>query len=156
MLSKFGNCNICARRVNQNGENFCVLSKRVITDLIKNKCEWYLPIEKIRTCDICHRQYEEVYIDITDNNNIRFICPECTSLFNTCRMCARGTICAFHADQKTPDFIMRQVRQGNAIMQAQVRNPDKEAIYCTKCDCWNKEEKYCYKNDFGMCERYFE
>ena len=151
MLSKFGNCGNCARRTNQN---ICMLNNRQITDITQHKCEWHLNKSKIRICDICHRQYEEIYIDITNPEEIQFICPNCINLFNTCYTCAKSEICAFHADQKTPDVVMRQMRQGNTIIQTQVMNPDKQAIHCTKCDCWNKEEKYCYKNNFGMCDKY--
>jgi hypothetical protein len=45
-----------------------------------------------------------------------------------------------------------QTRQdGNVIIQEQIRNPEREAITCKLCECWNGEE--CGRA-YGMCGKY--
>jgi hypothetical protein len=47
--------------------------------------------------------------------------------------------------------IMQTLRQGNAIMQTQVINPERVKITCYNCSCWNKEEEYCMRKELGHC-----
>lgn len=157
-MTKFGTCRTCAIRTNhpQNPvQSICGLSKREIPNMTEDKCPWYIDQTTVRTCDICGNAYENLIIDIT-NGTPKYICEKCSSRFGTCYMCKNSNICGFSADQTTPDMVMRQMRQGNMIAQVQVKNPDKVDIYCTKCCCWNKEEKYCFKEEAGTCGGYVE
>lgn len=159
MMPFFGTCKTCGRRVrdSQNPvQSICVLVRRPIQDINKDKCPWYEDQSNYKTCDVCKQVKSVIFIEASDKDNIRYICEDCSSSFGTCGTCCNLNNCDFHKDRTTPDFIMKQVQQGNMVLQTQVLNPDKIAIYCSKCTCWNSEEKYCFKQEFGMCKEYKE
>ena len=159
MLSKFGTCQTCTRRTydpNDPTQSVCTISRQHIPNMVSDKCPWYKNKGENKVCDLCGRTSELVYYDVTDPNNIKFVCVDCLNKFGTCYVCKNSNICAFSADQSSPDYVMKQVQQGHMIAQVQVLNPDKIAIYCVKCCCWNKEEKYCYKQEIGTCGKYNE
>lgn len=76
------------------------------------------------------------------------ICERCSAAIsqNQCQICEKGNYCAFRQDQNCtiPPVIMRQERQGNAVVQYQEKNPARIEQTCTKC--------ICYKNGFCMRE----
>lgn len=132
----------------------CLISNRIVPDLNHAACPWGRRENTIRTCDYCGRNFEDLFIDMTNEEPI-FICENCFSQFNTCNRCTRVRRCAFTEDQTSPDFIMKQFRQDNQIIQIQVKNPDKIDIYCRKCGCWDNDYRTCMR-EYGFCKNYKE
>lgn len=143
----------CKECVLRNGNN-CLVARRMVEDLSSAACPWGRRADSIRTCEKCGQQFESLLIDMTSNTP-HFICEACLKSYNTCNSCSQQIFCGFSADQRTPDYVMRQFRNGNQIIQTQIKNPDKIEIYCKGCKCWNKDNEYCMK-EWGYCKNYRE
>ena len=143
-------CNECGLR----NDNTCLIARRPIENLSSTACPWGRRASSIRTCEVCNQRFESVIIDMTTNTP-HFICENCLKERCTCNSCTQQMFCGFLADQMTPDYVLRQFRNGNQVIQTQVKNPDKIEIYCKVCKCWNKEQLYCMK-EWGSCEHYEE
>ena len=142
---------ICKECRLRNGTT-CLISKRVVPDLNHAACPWGRREDTIRTCDWCGGRFEDVIIDFS-SNEVRFICSDCFRKLGSCFSCVRSNTCAFKEDKCSPDVVMRTIQQNGMFLQTQVLNPDKIAVHCTKCECWNTRDKYCMKEQ-GLCERY--
>ncbi len=105
-------------------------------------------------CSKCGRVAAGYIIEVRNGQSFIW-CQQCYSFLNTCNACKKAQRCSFSEDKNSPDYVMRQFQQGPQFIQMQVKNPDKEDIYCTKCECWNKEEKYCMR-EWGLCLNYEE
>lgn len=132
----------------------CLVSNRIIPDLKSAACPWGRRADTIRTCDSCGRAFETLVIDMSEESP-RFLCEECLNAYGTCRKCIKLNICDFVGDRSSPDMVMKQLRQGNQVIQMSVKNPDKIEIYCKRCGCWNPEDEYCMK-EWGLCAHYLE
>lgn len=79
-------------------------------------------------------------IDYDHDGNTHIICRNCLSA-SPCEICTRMNVCYFQTDHtcQEPPMVMREVRQGNMIMQTQVMNPKRVMATCTKCDCFNED-----------------
>lgn len=81
------------------------------------------------------------------------VCASCAQALSTCAGCKYNT-CEFEQNpDPMPKMVMQQVRQGNAIMQASVKNPERIKKFCIDCKCWDTEECACNK-EFNTCGRY--
>ena len=105
-------------------------------------------------CNKCGRESSKYIIEMKGESPFIW-CEFCYSLLNTCNACKSIYRCDFNNDKRSPDFIMKQFQQGNQFIQMQIKNPDKVDIYCTKCNCWNDEYKYCMR-EWGICLNYKE
>ena len=140
-------CKECGLRNNL----ICLISQREIPDLTHAACPWGRRDNKIRACDFCGGKFEEVIIDVSPDNIIRFICSNCFNQLHTCSFCIHQSKCAFIEDQRSPDFIMKTFQQSGMVLQTQVKNPDKIQIHCIQCRCWDTQNNYCMKEQ-GFCE----
>lgn len=96
------------------------------------------------TCAICGSQ---TINPIWENNVI--ICSNCHSALGTCAGCIHSTHCQFEENPSPiPKFITKTIKQGFAIMQTQVPNPERIEICCTGCPCLGKNK--C-KRQFNTC-----
>lgn len=143
-------CKECGLRV----ETICLISRREIPDLTHAACPWGRRESTLRTCDWCGGHFEHVIIDLS-SNEVRFICPDCYNKLGTCFSCKRSEECGFKQDRRFPDVVTKTIQQNGMFLQTQVLNPDKVVIHCTKCQCWNTQEKYCMKEQ-GLCGNYEE
>lgn len=85
-----------------------------------------------------------------------YICRDCYSKHDTCALCENGYICSFETDPSPlPKVVMQTIRRGNMTMQTQVKNPERFQAFCLKCECFNKEENICGKED-SWCKNYKE
>lgn len=86
----------------------------------------------------------------------RIICSECQKKLNTCAYCANAVLCSFEQDQSPlPKFVQKNIQRGPAMMQMNIKNPDRISITCKKgCSCWNGEE--CTREFTNWCEKYRE
>lgn len=79
------------------------------------------------------------------------ICTKCAKALGTCAGCKLGGYCAFEQDPSPlPKVVSQTIRQGNAVMQTQVRNPERIRLLCEKCPCFNIEDKECDRM-FNTC-----
>ena len=111
--------------------------------------EW---TDELFNCEICGNPIAIQMIwesELTHDHHL--ICPECFRSFSTCRMCASGKHCAFEADTTLPKQVMQTIRQGNMVMQTQIRNPELVKKTCEAgCKCYDKAGQYCRRED-GYC-----
>ena len=102
-------------------------------------------------CDYCGNPASTV-VDSEGNCS----CVGCYQQFYTCRMCEMGSFCPFETDPSPiPKVVMQQVRQGNMVMQTQIKNPERVKQFCFPCICFDQEDLYCKCED-GWCKSYHE
>lgn len=117
---------------------------------------------EVEFCDICGQLIlKNCVIDIDDSDTAHKLCASCANA-DLCVTCEQRPHCAFVQDQscKEPPNIMKQMRQGNMVMQAQVPNPKRIEATCAKgCPCYwpdgLEDGTYCCKqNGCGGCKNY--
>ena len=91
-------------------------------------------------------------------SNGKIYCAKCAKFIDTCITCTMQAICTFETDPSPlPKMIMKQVRNGNMIMQAPIRNPEREKITCYNCPCYDAMHHNCNKSEENYnCEKYKE
>jgi len=102
-------------------------------------------------CDFCGQGGATVI-----NEDLRLSCPRCTSLFNTCAMCAQAAFCDFETNPiDLPKQVQKVVRQGNMTFQSVVPNENRIRETCLKnCSCYDPDFG-CLKQN-GTCSKYKE
>lgn len=148
-LTKY--CKNCALR-NPNAPK-CQLTGLEIEPL-DPACKHYT--EHLDECGICHKKLPKgEVVDVTNPADVFYICPNCESLIGMCQTCEKVRQCLFESDPSSlPKIIPQTVRQGNAIMQTQVRNPERVKITCEeKCACYDKEYG-CTREQSQCCDKY--
>ena len=131
----------------------CQLTKLEITPL-DMACKHY--VEHLIECGICHKKLPKgEVIDATNPADIFYVCPDCENLYSTCHTCEKARQCLFETDPSTlPKIIPQTIRQGNAVMQTQVRNPERVKITCAKsCACYDAEMG-CLREEAQCCGKY--
>ena len=106
--------------------------------------------ETIDVCELCHKPALQT-LCFPAEGGYHFICQDCFRLLSTCRMCESGRSCAFQDDTTMPKIVTKSFRQGPAVIQTQVRNPDLVQKTCEAgCKCYDKAGQYCRRED-GYC-----
>lgn len=107
----------------------------------------------IRTCALCGNiLLTPGILELIDSTYINYH-DECAKYMGTCQTCGQGALCSFKTDPSPiPPVIMQTQRQGNMVIQQQVKNPERIEATCAKgCPCYDptvgclKEEGYCGK-----------
>ena len=102
-------------------------------------------------CDYCGNPASTV-VDSEGNCS----CVACYQKFYTCAMCENGHSCPFETDPSPiPKVVMRQVRQGNMVMQTQVKNPERVKMFCFPCPCFDQDDLFCCAEEH-WCHNYKE
>jgi hypothetical protein len=116
------------------------------------RCPLYRTVEPDQ-CALCGNQMLEFIIWYADaDSEAHLLCPNCVKRQGTCAACIRVQDCRFQTDPSPiPPVIMQTRQEGNVFIQEQIRNPEREAITCKLCECWNGEE--CGRA-YGMCGKY--
>ena len=97
--------------------------------------------ETLDRCDVCH-DLALPLLCFPAEGGYHFLCKSCFEAFSTCRFCA------FEADTTLPKQVMQTVRQGNMVMQTQVRNPELVNKTCKAgCKCYDQAGQYCRRED---------
>ena len=107
-------------------------------------------------CGICKTKLAEgQVIDATNPADVFYICKNCEEKLGTCATCEKARNCLFETDPSSlPKMIPQTIRQGNAVMQTQVKNPERVKITCKeKCACYNAEMG-CLREVSQCCDKY--
>lgn len=146
-------CNDCALKTMLNG--MCPVFSADMSD--KEGCPYFT--NELHLCDVCgHPIINVVYVEQDENEKWHKLCADCVNA-PPCKTCVHR-YCAFQQDTSCPEpqTVMREIRQGNMIMQAQVLNPKRIEATCRKgCPCFNEDGlddgTYCGRQNAG-CGKY--
>ena len=136
LLSK-GVCQLNGQRVNPN-EDFCSKHQEIFV---------------VADCAVCGKPICNVnlLLDVQEDGSVRYIHLECGKALGTCRTCANVATCEFETNpDPMPKVVMQTVRQGNMVMQTQVKNPSRIEKFCHNCQCFNPDFG-CFKEN-GCCD----
>lgn len=128
-------------------QNVCALNGQQ-----RNKDDYCPDFKKyLNICDCCGKEHLQSYLCSWNNENYITLCGTCFQAASTCDLCVNESTCAFEQDPSPiPKQIMKNIRQGNMMMQTSVKNPERVDKFCTNCHCFNVEENTCNK-EFGHC-----
>ena len=102
-------------------------------------------------CDYCGSPLKPFVI-----NENALACMNCLQSFNTCRMCSESQTCAFETDPSPlPKVVVQTIRQGPAVLQMQVKNPERVKLFCFPCKCFDQDDLFCRREE-GWCREYNE
>ena len=137
-------CNSCALKT-KDGYH-CSLTSWEINPF-EDSC--FRHTRSITICEICNIPIVGTkYLELI-GNTYHVLCTQCNAKMYTCQSCDKGQECLFLTDPSpVPKVTNKTIRQGNMIMQTQIKNPEREKITCTKCQCWIENE--CQK-ECGRC-----
>lgn len=80
-------------------------------------------------------------------------CARCFHSFGTCAMCVNRQYCDFETNPSPlPKQVQQTIRQGNMTLQQVIKNPERIALCCGNCPCYDTE---CRK-EYGTCANYKE
>ena len=128
-------------------QNKCILNNRP-----KDKEDSCPDFRKyLNICDCCGEEHIQSFLYSWDNKNYINLCGGCFQAASTCAVCINGATCAFEQNPSPiPKQIMKNIRQGNMMIQTAVKNPERIEKFCTNCHCFNVEENVCNK-EFNHC-----
>lgn len=127
----------------------CGLTGRTL-DLEKDFCSQYK--KEVLVCASCGNI--PIVPNIVDTNKgVICLCDNCAAS-GYCSSCEHNQGCSFETDPSPlPLYTVQQIRQGNSILQTQVKNPARIDITCkVGCPCWKDR---CLKED-NTCENYLD
>lgn len=120
-------------------------------------CSKHQVVYEVETCAICGQPIynTNLLLDVQEDGSVRYIHLACGRALNTCSTCKHRGRCEFETNpDPMPKVVMQTVRQGNMVMQTQVRNPDRIRKFCHECPCFDPENE-CLKQ-FNCCGKYVE
>lgn len=128
----------------------CLLYNRTI-DPSTDYCTKYQ--KEAYHCEICNNITLKPILS-PEGETIHIFCSNCASNLSLCNSCRFGGLCAFEYDSDPlPKTILQQVQTPFGIQQTQIRNPEREAKFCSTCQCYLSESKVCGKQING-CFRF--
>lgn len=147
-------CDTCAISKLQNGG--CPVFRADMSG--KDGCPLYQ--YELQYCDICGGPIiGTLFWEHDDNMNWHKECQNCINA-PRCKTCVHQ-YCAFKEDTHCPEpfVVMREVRQGNMIMQTQVMNPKRVEATCRQgCPCFNEDGlddgTFCNRENECGCNKY--
>ena len=109
--------------------------------------------KEVFNCSICGSPFIRPVSYIVVGEELKAVCPNCFSHRGTCALCKSNGYCAFKEDPiDLPHMVTKTVRQGNAVIQTQIPNPERVKATCAaKCPCYSPEG--CNR-EFGTCGKY--
>lgn len=109
----------------------------------------------LEVCDMCGRQTLETGSLTQVGDEVKLACIPCTERMNTCATCEHRGPCIFNdktVHPELPPVVVKTMQRGPATMQAQVKNPDREATVCPLCECF--VEGWGCGREAHTCDRY--
>jgi hypothetical protein len=110
---------------------------------------------ELKKCEICGGNVlpRDTIIEIDEKEQVHEYCPNCLQLLKSCQSCPRARVCPFETDPNPmPKVVVQTIQQGNMTVQTQVRNEERERLFCHNCECWH-EECGCLKNFNVGCNK---
>ena len=143
MFNQQFTCKRCKHRQN----NVCLLTHQTTEDNLS--CAHYTDSPYV--CQLCGNHILQGNITIIEKH---LLCNDCASNIGTCITCELTQICTFRTDNtiKEPPVIPQTIRQGNTVMQTQIKNPARVKLTCEKCSCYINGE--CLKEAGIGCEKH--
>lgn len=144
-------CGDCGFKVTQGADSFCSLSKLKVDPSI-DSCSKHTFQESMKICEVCGNiMLESSIVDLIDGSP-HIICSNCASQMGFCNTCGNVKNCKFEQDNSpTEKFVQKQVRQGNMIMMATVKNPKRIEETCKKDCCCYDEKNGCIRETIHYC-----
>lgn len=131
-------CGRCALRQPQSG--LCPIFKATMSES-EQGCPMFQA--SVIQCSVCGNPIipgKSTIFEADSSGVYHAICNECAIALGTCAGCENAKSCAFENDPRPDKIIMETVRQGNAILQKQVQNPEIVRDTCAKrCKCFSEE-----------------
>lgn len=126
-------CNECL--LSDKIKSICLLTNIPI-ELESDYCSQHK--EQLLPCTICGRpMLSPGYYEYAPEGHLLHYCQSCHSLLNTCQVCSNVRHCEFETNpDPMPKVVMQTIRQGNAVMQMQVKNEERVKKFCHSCRCW--------------------
>ena len=109
-------------------------------------------------CDRCGREIPANELVLyQQGDKMVGICNICEAMMGTCHTCVHKINCAFNTGPSDkPPFVMREIRQGNAVIRQEIKNPDRIRETCQKgCECFGTEFG-CLRQINQTCGNYKE
>lgn len=140
-MSEIKYCETC--RIYEKAQGVCRLTG-IPMNATKDYCSKH--IEEFTLCEICRQPMIPLgYIEVDSDEEVHQYCDRCSKLMHTCQFCPKAQYCAFEMDPNPmPKVVMQTMQQGNMTMQTQIRNPEREKLFCHSCECWY-EETGCFR-----------
>ena len=147
------NCGQCALKTLKGG--MCPIFNADMSDELG--CPYFTP--NVEFCDVCGSPIIGKAFVEEDDGRVHLFCRQCAGAPH-CQTC-RFSYCAFLQDAscQEPPMVMRQMRQGNMIIQQQMMNPKRVEATCRKgCPCFNEDGlddgTFCVKQEGCGCNKY--
>ena len=148
-------CDTCVFKTMRNGA--CPIFNADMTG--KDGCPYHST--ELNICGICGSpMLEKAIIEQDKNGDWHKMCPQCANA-EQCQTCIHS-YCAFEQDTncQEPPVVMRQMRQGNMVMQQQVMNPKRVEATCRQgCPCFNEDGlddgTFCGRKNGSGCNKYY-
>jgi hypothetical protein len=111
--------------------------------------------KELQICNLCGKPTLNLPILEYFNGQLIQYCDTCAQQLGHCSTCTLGQYCAFKQDTsvKEQPFIMLTFRQGNTVIQQQIKNPARIEATCKNCKCLNIEGNFCNR-DFNCCDQW--
>jgi hypothetical protein len=132
-------CPLIGYKYQQNEKDICPHWTRELVTC--GRCNQIIPI----------RHYTLTYFS---DGTYKPICENCLKLSGHCGGCSKSTTCDFETNPSpTPKAVQKRIQQGNQIMVATVKNPDRIRETCQKnCECFSEEFGCC--RELNTCGNY--
>lgn len=142
-------CETC--RLHEKTKKICLLTGIPMKDT--DYCSKHA--NEIIVCDICGNPLlSPTYVEYDCDGILRQYCERCHQAFQTCQLCPKFQKCEFMTNpDPMPQVIMKTVRQGNMVMQAQVKNEKRVQKFCPSCCCWDENHGCMKEFNIGCTNR---
>ena len=105
-------------------------------------------------CDICGRQF--TFLPVVEQVGDRYIqyCQQCFERRHNCITCEHlNPNCRFQTDPSDlPKVVQKTIQMGPVTQVAHIMNPERMAITCPGCICYENGE--CIQQKVANCEGY--
>ena len=140
-------CKTC--RILDPRQNVCQLYRSIV-DPEKDFCSKHQT--KLDQCENCQKGILSSTLVEDPLGTWHTLCPDCAKSLNTCSFCQESVYCAFETNPSPlPKMVQRQIKSGNMIQIATIKNPERIKITCQNgCKCYSAE--YDCMRQYGYCE----
>ena len=110
-------------------------------------------------CEICRKPGSPPFVIQLENGEYAECCTHCYEGLDTCRTCANNIAnCAYVTDPSPLEkVICKTERNGPVVKTYYTQNPERMAITCQECKCYQDNEcqkaKYSYTKN-TICKHY--